>query len=100
MKEFLLYKPVPINEDDIKPDVDYSDLKPNSEICNLNYKVENNQIKHNVINAFRVQRYVIKVDDMNVLPNYIKVKTISKKKKIKFYIFLQPIAQEKKIDFN
>ena len=87
VKEFLLYKPVPINEDDIKPDVDYSDLKPNSEICNLNYKVENNQIKHNVINAFRVQRYVIKVDDMNVLPNYIKVKTISKEEKNQILYF-------------
>ena len=71
-KEFLLYKPLSITEE-----IDYEKIEPSQDLIILNYNKERKTYKGNAENANKVQKYRIKFDNVNVVPNYIKLELIS-----------------------
>ena len=87
IKEFLLYKPIDIHEDDIRPNVDYDEINPTEDVIDKTYNATSNQVKLNVRGAFRIQRYKIKFNNANEIPNFIKIQTISKDTKNQILYF-------------
>ena len=53
----MLYKPIDIHEDDIKPNVDYEEVRPTEDVIERSYNTTSDQVKLNLRNAFRIQRY-------------------------------------------
>ena len=76
IKEYLLYKPIEIYEDDAFPPVTPEDIYSTAygDIINKNYNITSRQIKLNAKGAPKIQDYKLSFKDNKEIPNYINIK--------------------------
>ena len=89
VKEYLLYKPIDIYEEDEEiPDVQPEELSPKTHVIK-EYDKTKRIIKLNFKEAYKSQVYQIKFDN-NDIPNYIKIKAQSKDNLINKNLYFIP----------
>ena len=76
--EYILYKPLYIDIDELLPDNPYIDTDPSESLITRQYDQYSKQIKLRFTKAFKIQKYKIDFSDVQNMPNYINVKVNSK----------------------
>ena len=90
IKEYLLYKPIDIFEEDEEiPYIPFVDLEPNSYI-KYNYDKTKRTINLNFKKALKSQTYHITFNDKNEIPNYIKIQAKSSDESINKNLYFTP----------
>ena len=102
VKEFLLYKPIYIDLDDILPTVDYEEARPNVNLIERNYDKSTKQVKLSFAEAYKLQQYRINFNNKNDIPNYVKVEIESKDltKQIMSFSPTDPLGKENRLQLG
>ena len=90
IKEYLLYKPIDIYEEDEPiPDVDFENLEP-TQLVERVYEKTKRTIKLNFNEALKLQIYKIQFKNNDEIPNYIKIQVNSKDELINKNLYFSP----------
>ena len=74
IKEYLLYKPIEIYEDDIIKPLNPEELSSYDYIIDKEYKTEERQVRLKANNAPKSQKYKLSFNNAKEIPNYINIK--------------------------
>ena len=78
LTEYILYKPIYIDIDDILPYNPYDEGTPSQYLITKQYEESTRQTKVRFKDAYKIQQFKLDFSDVNQIPNYIKVKVDSK----------------------
>ena len=84
-KEFLAYKSLTIKEE-----VDYRRINPSESLIELVYDGEKKEYKGKAEDAYKVQKYILKFNDKNEIPDYVKIELTSNDNDVNKVISISP----------